>query len=283
MKGRLYLCATPIGNLEDATLRLIRILGEVDVVAAEDTRRTRKLLTHFNIRARLFSYHQGNEHKQTGYLIHKLEQGCRVAMVSDAGMPGISDPGYKLVQAAIIADVPVEVIPGPSSVLAALVLSGLPTARFSFEGFLPRSPGEKAMRLKALAGDDRTVVMFEAPGRVKDTLEVILEVLGDRQIALARELTKVHEQIIRGPVSRVLDRLPGEVLGEVVLVVQGASLQAGDLDAAVRFAHLQVQDGSSKPRAAASASSRFAVPRRLIYERLLAPVEPEGRDHMKPG
>lgn len=263
-------------------MRLIRILGEVDLIAAEDTRRARKLLSHFNIRARLCSYHQANEHRQTGYLIGKMNQGCRVALVSDSGMPGISDPGYKLVQAAIIAELPVEVIPGPSSVLAALVVSGLPTARFSFEGFLPRSQGEKAVRLKALAGDERTIVIFEAPGRVKGTLEAILQVLGDREIALARELTKLHEEVLRGRISRVLAQLPGEVLGEVVLVVQGAAGRPEDLDAAVRFAHLQVRQGSSKSQAAARASSLFGAPRRRIYDRLLAPFDPQGEESVDP-
>lgn len=269
MSGRLYVCATPIGNLEDVSLRLIRTLDEVDLIAAEDTRRTRKLLTHHGIHAQLVSYHQANEHKQTAYLVQKMKQGTRLALVSDGGMPAISDPGYLLVQASIEENLPVEVIPGPSAALSALVLSGLPTARFGFEGFLPKPQGEKRTRLEAVETDDRTLVFFEAPGRVRPTLEAVLEVLGNRRMALAREMTKIHEEVIRGSVEEVLGRLDDEMKGEVVLVIEGASTQPASLAAAVDMARTLVREGMTKSKAAAQAAAKLGVPRRSVYDGLL--------------
>jgi 16S rRNA (cytidine1402-2'-O)-methyltransferase len=274
--GRLFVCGTPIGNLEDATLRLLRVLGEVDIIAAEDTRRTRKLLTHHGIRAKLISYHQANERQRTGHLIQLLKGGSRIALVSDGGMPAVSDPGYGLVREAIAAGVGVEVIPGPSAILAALVASGLPTARFSFEGFLPRSPGEKARRLEAVSQDDRTLIFFESPSRVRDTLEAIRSLLGDRRMALARELTKVHEEVLRGAVSELIDEMPDQVLGEIVLVVEGSRQAAAELESAVVFARGLVHDGMPKSRAAAEAAARFNAPRRSVYEGLLPQPEENG-------
>jgi 16S rRNA (cytidine1402-2'-O)-methyltransferase len=270
MTGRLYVCATPIGNLEDVTLRLLRVLSEVDVIAAEDTRRTRKLLTHHKIRARLVPYHQANEHKQTGPLVERIRAGDNVAIVTDGGMPAISDPGYRLITACIEQNLPVEVVPGPSSVLAALVLSGLPTARFSFEGFLPKPAGEKLARLKALAADERTLVFFEAPSRVRPTLEAMLSVFGDRNMALVRELTKLHEEVIRGPITDLIANLSEELLGEVVLVVGGSTRDPDHVRSAIDFAKSLLEDGeTTKSRAAAGASAAFSVPRRVIYEGLL--------------
>lgn len=269
MSGRLFVCATPIGNLEDVTLRLLRVLAEVDLVAAEDTRRTRKLLSAHKISAHLVAYHQANEHKQTRYLVEKMKQGTRLALVSDGGMPAISDPGYLLVQASIEAGVPVEVIPGPSAVPAALVLSGLPTARFAFEGFLPRAAGEKRSRLEQLSGDDRTLVFFEAPGRVRATLQAMNEVLGDRRVAVARELTKIHEEVVRGRLGEVTNRLDEDLRGEVVLVVEGAATQTAGLEAAIEMAQGLIEDGMTKSKAAAKAASAVGAPRRSVYEGLL--------------
>lgn len=271
MTGRLFVCATPIGNLQDVTLRLLSTLAEVDLVAAEDTRRTRKLLTHHNVRARLTAYHQGNEHKQTGYLIGKLQEGKDIALVTDGGMPGISDPGYRLINACIENLVHVEVIPGPSAVLGALVLSGLPAARFAFEGFLPKPAGEKAARLRAVAEDDRTLIFFEAPGRVPATLQTMLEELGNRQMAIVREMTKIHEEVIRGSIEELV-RTEG-LLGEVVLVVQGLTNQADNLLEAIRFAKTLVDEGSPKSKAAAGASAAYSVPRRSVYEGLVKGTE----------
>lgn len=269
MTGHLYVCATPIGNLEDVSLRLLRVLREVDLIAAEDTRRTRKLLTAHGIRAQMTAYHQGNEHKQTEYLVQKIRQGTRLALVSDGGMPGISDPGYLLIQACITEGLPLEVIPGPSAVLSAVVLSGLPTARFVFEGFLPKPQGEKRTRLQSVAGEDRTMVFFEAPGRARPTLETMLEVLGDRRMAMARELTKVHEEVVRGTVSEVLDALEEDLKGEVVLVLEGAATSEASLPDAVVMARRLVEEGMTKSKAAAQAASSLGVPRRSVYEGLL--------------
>ena len=270
MTGKLYVCATPIGNLEDVTLRLLRVLSEVDVIAAEDTRRTRKLLSAHHVRARLLSYHQGNEHKQTSPVVERIRSGDRVALVSDGGMPGISDPGYRLIAACIAENLPVEVIPGPSSVLAALVLSGLPTARFSFEGFLPKAAGEKAARLRSMAADERTLVFFEAPGRVRSTLEAMLSAFGDRSMALVRELTKVHEEVVRGTITEVVAGLDEDLLGEIVLVVEGSTGKPDNLKSAIDYARSLLREGAAtKSRAAAGASAAFSVPRRLVYEGLL--------------
>jgi 16S rRNA (cytidine1402-2'-O)-methyltransferase len=225
--GRLYVCGTPIGNLEDVTLRLLRILGEVDRVAAEDTRRTLKLLGHHGIpagRARLVSYHQANEHTRAPELVARMRDGERIALVTDAGMPGISDPGFLLVDACLREGIPVEVVPGPSAVTSALAIAGLPTARFSFEGFLPRKQGERRRRLEAAGAEDRTLVLFESPARVRRTLEEIRDVLGERRVAVARELTKLHEEVLRGTASEVLDTIGSRQLrGEIVVLVEGAT------------------------------------------------------------
>lgn len=270
MSGRLYVCATPIGNLEDASHRLLRVLGEVDAVAAEDTRRTRKLLTHHGVRARLVSYHEANERERAAELVERLRRGERIALVTDSGMPAVSDPGHVLLRACIDEGIPVEVVPGPSAVLAALVVSGLPTARFAFEGFLPRKAGERRRRLEAVAGDDRTLVLFEAPGRVRDTLAEVLDVLGNRRMALCREITKVHEETVRGTVAEVLEALEArELLGEVVLVLEGQARGEGDLAEAVARAQELVGSGRSKGQAAAEAAARFRVRRRDVYDALV--------------
>jgi 16S rRNA (cytidine1402-2'-O)-methyltransferase len=223
-RGRLYVCGTPIGNLEDVTLRLLRILAEADRVAAEDTRRTRKLLTHHGIHARLVSYHEANERSRVPELIGLMHAGERIALVTDAGMPAISDPGFLLVDACVREGIPVEVVPGPSALTSALAISGLPTARFAFEGFLPRKQGERRRRLEAAGAEDRTLVLFESPARVRRTLEEIREVLGEgRRVAVARELTKLHEEVLRGTVSQVLDAIgPRQLKGEIVVLVEGA-------------------------------------------------------------
>lgn len=271
MTGRLLVCSTPIGNLEDVTLRLLRVLGEVDVIAAEDTRRTRKLLSHYGKRTRLVSLFEHNERSQIPYLLERLKKGENVALVTDAGTPAVSDPGYLLISACIDAGVPLEVVPGPSSVLAALVVSGLPLGRFCFEGYLPRKTAEQKKRLQILAQDDRTIVVFESPNRVRRTLEQIHSVFGDRRMAFVRELTKLHEEVIRGRVLGVMGSLPDEILGEVVLVIEGLlPEEAADAwESAVEFARDLVQGGAPKSRAAAEAASAYKLPRRDLYEALL--------------
>lgn len=269
MKGKLYLCGTPIGNLEDATYRLVRILGSVDLVAAEDTRRSRKLLSHYGIGAKVVSYHEANERKQARHLVSRMVAGDRVALVTDGGMPSISDPGYHLVIGCIEAGVDIEVVPGPSAVVAAVAISGLPTARFCFEGFLPSRRTHRLRRLAELAEDDRTLVLYEAPTRVKETIEDILEAMGDRRVAVAREMTKIHEEVIRGTASEVLATLADEVLGECVIVVEGSTEVTDKLEAAVVAARDLVSSGSTKSRASADAAARFGRTRREIYQALL--------------
>ncbi|MGH2704606.1 MAG: 16S rRNA (cytidine(1402)-2'-O)-methyltransferase [Actinomycetota bacterium] len=270
MPGRLVICATPIGNLEDASPRLLRTLAEADLVAAEDTRRARKLLTHYGIRARLVSYHEANERARVPALLEHLRRGELVALVSDSGMPAISDPGYRIVQACVEESIPVGVVPGPSAVLAALAVSGLPTDRFAFEGFLPRRSGERRRRLEALADEARTLVVFESPTRLIELLEDIQSVLGDRRVAVARELTKVHEEVLRGSAGELLDALrEREVLGEVAVVVEGAPAPAGGLERAVEEARLLIAEGLPPSKAAASVAARSSVTRREVYEALL--------------
>ena len=218
--GILFVVATPIGNLEDLSLRAARVLREADLIAAEDTRHTSKLLHHYDIRRPTASLHEHNEQEKVPALIDRLRGGARIALVTDAGTPAVSDPGYRLVRAAIDAGIRVEAIPGPSAVLAALVSSGLPTDSFVFAGFPPpKSAGRRAW-FEALRDEPRTLVFFEAPHRIRETLAAAIETLGDREAALGRELTKLHEEVVRGSLSAVLDRL-GEPRGEFTVVVAG--------------------------------------------------------------
>ena len=227
--GKLYLCATPIGNLQDVTLRVLDTLREADLVVAEDTRHTRRLFARYDIHTPMLSYREENRDAAGARIIRRLEDGQTVALVSNAGMPGISDPGQHLVALCVERGISLEALPGPNAALTALVISGLPTARFSFEGFLPRKTGARRKALEALARDERTLLFHESPSRVVDTLADIMEVLGDRRIALARELTKKFETVLRGTVSSVLSEVAaGAIKGEIVLVVEGAPAGAVD-------------------------------------------------------
>jgi 16S rRNA (cytidine1402-2'-O)-methyltransferase len=218
----LYLVATPIGNLEDITLRALRVLKGVELIACEDTRQTQKLLNHYGISTRTISYHEHNEMTRAAELIVDLEQGTRIALVTDAGMPGISDPGFRLITLAIRHHVPVVPIPGASACLVALVASGLPTDSFRFSGFLPAKRGERRTVLESIRTSPRTQVFYEAPHRVVETLEDIVEVLGgERHVVIAREVTKLHEEFLRGRAEELLETLKarGEVKGEMVLLI----------------------------------------------------------------
>ncbi|HTY58467.1 MAG TPA: 16S rRNA (cytidine(1402)-2'-O)-methyltransferase [Bacteroidota bacterium] len=229
--GALYVVSTPIGNLDDITLRAVRILGSVDCIAAEDTRTTKVLLDHLGIRKPLVSYYSYNEQRRAASLIAALRQGSSVAVVTDAGTPGISDPAYVLIREAVEAGIAVIASPGPSALLAALVVSGLPADRFVFEGFLPVKKGRKT-RFEALAGETRTIVIYESPHRIEKTLNEVLQFMGDRQVALVRELTKKFEEVRRGPVSRVSREVGGRPpRGEYVLVIAGTSYRHGALSA----------------------------------------------------
>jgi len=222
MTGTLYVVATPIGNLEDITYRAIRILGEVAIIAAEDTRHTQRLLGRYDIKALLTSYHDFNKEAKTPVLISRMREGESVAIVSDAGTPTISDPGYYLIKAAVLEGICVSPIPGPSSAIAALSASGLPTDRFAFEGFLPRKKGKRASRLHSLLTDPRTLIFFESPHRAKALLEEIGSTFGDRLIAVGRELTKVYEEMIYGTISEVIEKMGSKKLkGEITILVEG--------------------------------------------------------------
>jgi 16S rRNA (cytidine1402-2'-O)-methyltransferase len=216
VSGRLVVCPTPIGNLEDVTLRVLSALREADVVACEDTRRTRVLLDRYGVRARTVSYHEHNERARAGELVSRMRAGETVALVSDAGMPLVSDPGYVLVQACVAAGLPVEVLPGPSAAITALVASGLPADEWRFEGFLPRKKGELR---RALSEAGETLVAFESPRRVPATLALLASLDPNRQVAVCRELTKAHEEIVRGTAAELAERYEGAPpRGEVVLV-----------------------------------------------------------------
>ena len=222
MKGTLYIVSTPIGNLEDITLRALRILKEVDLIAAEDTRHTGILLKHFGIQKPLTSYFEGNEFKKREWILSRLKQGDRIALVSDAGTPGISDPGFRLIQIAIRNQIPIVPIPGPSAVITALSVSGLPTDAFLFKGFLPHKSKKRKDLLKQLVETKETLIFYESPHRINETLKDILEILGDREIVLTRELTKVYEEVLRGKVSEVQNQLAEKkIRGEITLVISG--------------------------------------------------------------
>jgi 16S rRNA (cytidine1402-2'-O)-methyltransferase len=269
--GTLYLVGTPIGNLGDLTERARKTLAAVDLVAAEDTRRTGRLLERLGIKARMVSFFEGNERERIPELLRALSEGTDVAVVSDAGMPGLSDPGYRLVAACVGAGLAVDVIPGPSAVVSALVISGLPTDRFVFEGFLPRSGKARTERLEALALEPRTVVLFESPKRVASTLTDLLEMGGDRRVAVIRELTKLHQEVIRGTLSEVLGRLGSRDLkGEVVLVVErGSERPAVDEREAVQLAKALVRGGARKREAARRISELTGIPAGRIYDGLV--------------
>ncbi len=221
-KGKLFLVATPIGHLEDVTIRALRVLRKVGLVAAEDTRRTAKLISRYNIRQKVVSYHDFNKARMAPVLVGKLESGTDVALVSDAGSPGISDPGFHLVNLAIARGIDVVSIPGPSAVISALQVSGLPTDSFCFQGFLPRKTGKRAARLEALAAEPGTMVFFVPPNRLVATVSEMLTAFGDRRIAVCRELTKVYEEVTRTTLEEAVEKLPRKTLkGEVVLVVEG--------------------------------------------------------------
>ena len=270
MSGRLVLVGTPIGNLGDLSPRALEALGQAGVVACEDTRRTGRLLSHFGIASP--TYIVVNEHTEgdaAERLLGHVQRGDIVVLVSDAGMPGVSDPGEFLVSKAIEAGVTVEVVPGPSAVLHALVASGLTTSRFVFEGFLPRKGSGRALRLRELADEHRTAVLFEAPHRLAKTLNDLAEVCGgQRRIVLARELTKLHEEIWRGSLAEALTRC-GEVdpRGEYVLVLDGAAPRADATDDELRQAAREsLAKGASKRDAAAAVADVFAVSRKRVYD-----------------
>jgi 16S rRNA (cytidine1402-2'-O)-methyltransferase len=269
VSGVLVLAATPIGQVSDAPPRLASELEGADVVAAEDTRRLKRLLTDLGVTpaGRVVSYFEGNESARTPYLLSLLQEGNRVVLVTDAGMPSVSDPGYRLVAACVEAGVHVTAVPGPSAVLTALAVSGLPVDRFCFEGFLPRKAGERARRLASLANEERTMVFFEAPHRTLAALEAMASAFGDeRPAAVCRELTKTHEEVRRGTLASLVTWAAEEVRGEVTIVVSGAVAEVASLDAAVALVASLEGEGMTRKDAIASAAQQTGLPRREVYE-----------------
>ncbi|GAW91619.1 16S rRNA (cytidine(1402)-2'-O)-methyltransferase [Calderihabitans maritimus] len=268
--GTLYLVGTPIGNLEDITHRALNVLRHVEVVAAEDTRHTRKLLSHYNIHVSLTSYHEHNRETKGDYLLKLLQKGFDVALVSDAGMPGISDPGYSLVVKAIEAGIPVVPVPGPNALIAGLVVSGLPTRRFAFEGFLPHDGKARRRRLKALAGEERTMVFYESPHRLLETLKDMREILGPRPAAVARELTKKFEEVVRGDLDKLIQYFSdNRPKGEITLVVGGAEGRREEISPSreeiIHAVEGLVEKGMPKKEAIKKVAEDFAVPKREVY------------------
>ncbi len=253
----LYLVATPIGNLEDITLRALRVLKEVDLIACEDTRQTQKLLSHYGIQTRTVSYHEHNEMTKAAELVVNLEGGAKIALVTDAGMPGISDPGFRLITLAIRHHVPVVPIPGASAYLAALVASGLPTDSFRFSGFLPAKSCQRRKLLESVRESPRTQVFYEAPHRLLETLTDVTEILGEsRHVVVAREVTKLHEEFLRGRAGEVLDQLKkrGEVKGEITLLIakpDSSELQAAspELTVAQRVREIMAEEKADEKSA----------------------------------
>jgi len=274
MPGRLILAATPIGNVRDGSARLWEALATADVVAAEDTRVTKELAIRAQIRigGELVALHEHNEGHMAQRLVDRVLAGDTVMVVSDAGMPLVSDPGYRLLTVAIAADVPIEVFPGPSAALAALALSGLPTDRFAFEGFPPRKEGEKAAALAALAGEQRTLIFFESPHRVAATLAAMAEAFGgDRQASVSREITKRYEQTRRGPLADLAAWAAADQLrGEVAVVVAGRSAEAPTVERLVAEALTRIGEGERAKAVVADLAATFGVPQRDLYAAVVA-------------
>jgi len=276
--GILYICGTPIGNLEDITLRVLKILKEVKLIAAEDTRHTKKLLDHYQINTKVTSYYEYNKIKKATYLVEILKNNQDIALVSDAGMPGISDPGYVLVNLALKNNIKIIPVPGVSALITALVVSGLPTDKFVFDGFLPRKIKERKRYFKSIENEERTIIFYEAPHRLKRTLKDMLEIWGDRKIVIARELTKMYEEIIRGKLTQVLSEINAKnVKGEITLVVQGGIKKKGNdiidflkneciMDEYLKKLKYQ---GYSNKDIIKIAQEKLNIPKNLIYKKLL--------------
>jgi len=271
----LYLVATPIGNLEDITLRAVRVLKQADQIACEDTRQTQKLLNHYGISSRTVSYHEHNELTRAPELVLDLEGGARVALVTDAGMPGISDPGFRLISLAIRHHIPVVPIPGASAFLAALVASGLPADSFSFSGFLPARVGSRRQTLESVKASPRTQVFYEAPHRLKETVEDVVEILGaDRQLVIAREVTKIHEEFLRGRAGEVLEILKarGDIKGEITLLVgkaeEGQQKIAAGVSVRQRLQQIMSQEKLDEKAALKRIAKEMGVSKSEAYREL---------------
>jgi len=263
----LYIVATPIGNLEDITLRALRVLKEADLIAAEDTRHTRKLLTHYGISTPLTSYYDEIEREKAALLVEQLKSGKTIALVSDAGTPTLSDPGFRLVQAAVREAIPIVPVPGPSALTAALSVSGLPTDRFAFEGFLPAKKHERRARLQLLREETRTLVFYETPHRLKESLNDLLEILGDRELVLGREVTKLYEEFVRGRISEVSAAVGrSEPRGEITLVIGGYGGEEIPTEELLRVEIEKLKKKGLRVKEIAEIlGERFSCPKKDIY------------------
>ena len=273
--GVLYVIATPIGNDEDLSPRAVRILAESDLIACEDTRRTARMLSLHSIRTPTISYFEHNEEQRAVALVERLKNGSRIALVTDAGTPAISDPGYRLIRSAHEAGIQVAAIPGPSAVIAALSISGMPTDRFVFEGFLPARHGDRTRRLEGLAREPRTIVLYEAARRLNETLEAMIDAFEpDRNVFIARELTKTHEETFRGTLREVAKRISSAtLLGEVTIVVEGCTDSAaedGGSDDTQRILEILMRAGLRLKEASGAAGEITGVSRRNIYQAALS-------------
>ena len=277
MPGTLYLCATPIGNLEDITYRVVRILGEVDLIAAEDTRNSIRLLNHFQIRTPMTSYHEHNKYDKGRKLVEKLLEGKNIALITDAGTPGISDPGEELVKMCCEADITVTSLPGAAACITALTVSGLPTRRFVFEAFLPTDKKEREKTLDELAGETRTIVLYEAPHRLVKTLRLLAEKLGDRKASVCRELTKKHETVYRTSLLEAASYYEeNEPKGECVIVIKGRSREELEREMREAWENMSIEahvehylsQGYDKKEAMKKAGKDRGVSRRDIYNYL---------------
>jgi 16S rRNA (cytidine1402-2'-O)-methyltransferase len=271
MAGRLFVVATPIGNLEDITYRAVRVLREADRIACEDTRQTHKLLDHYGIQKPAVSYHEHNELERTAELIERLRAGEAIALVSDAGVPLISDPGYRLVRAAVEAGIAVEPVPGPSAALAALSASGLPTDAFHFGGFLPAKPGQRIHALERLSEEAATLIFFEAPHRVVEALEAIEQVLGPRPVVVARELTKLHEEFLRGTPAQLRDQLLAReaIKGEITLLIGKATQPQAEDTPVAEAVEALVRSGTRRMDAIKQVARKRGLSKREVYDRMI--------------
>lgn len=271
-KGKLYICPTPIGNLEDITVRTLKTLESVDLIAAEDTRHSLKLLNHYEIKKPLTSFHEHNEREKSRELIERLLRGEDIAQISDAGMPGISDPGERLISLAIEEAIEVVVLPGATALITALVASGLSTRRFTFEGFLPSKKKERVERLRALREEENTIIIYESPHRLKDSLRDILEILGNRKLALARELTKIYEEIFRGDVEAAIDKFEKTPpKGEFVLVLEGrdeGEEEAREIDIEEELRKF-IDQGFTKKASVKIVSEKYNLAKNRVYKKSL--------------
>ncbi|NLY44416.1 MAG: 16S rRNA (cytidine(1402)-2'-O)-methyltransferase [Tissierella sp.] len=267
--GKLYICPTPIGNLEDITLRTLRTLKEVDLIAAEDTRHTIKLLNHYEIKKPLTSYHEHNIKEKGIELIERLNKGENIALVSDAGMPGISDPGQDLIRLAIEEGIQVIVLPGPTASIAALVVSGLNTDKFVFEGFLSSRKKERVDQLKLLKDEKRTLIIYESPHRILDTLDNMLNTLENRNIAIVRELTKIYEEIFRGTIQEAIGKFStGKIKGEFVIIIEGNQNEDVELDIDIEGELLKyINRGLSKKESVKKVAEEFNLPKNEVYQK----------------